>query len=158
MIQAVALWIVASKSFANRRHRLSQAKVRSTPSSSIPSACADGTFCCFRPSTRQQFEALGDVRALDDFKRPFAKLGELFGKLWACIATIGEEMAQPGIQRADRLDDANGAVAVLDIGRVNIDANQMTKRVGDDVALAPLDLLAGIKSVRSAGFGSPRRV
>ena len=108
----------------------------------------------YHPSAWQQDKAFGAVGAFDDFERPCAEPGQLLGELWACIIAISEEMAQPGIQRVDCLDDADGAVTVLDIGRVNIDANKMTERIGDDVALASLDLLAGIKTARSAGFSS----
>jgi hypothetical protein len=50
------------------------------------------------PASGQQFKAFGEIGAFDDFERPGTKLGEPFSQLWFCIATIREEMAQPGIQ------------------------------------------------------------
>jgi hypothetical protein len=44
------------------------------------------------------------------------------------------------------------AVAVLDIGGVNDGSDQQALRVGDDMALSALDLLARIKAPRPAAF------
>lgn len=40
---------------------------------------------------------------------------------------------------ADRTQDLDGPVSILDIGTVDDEPNQMAKRVGDDAALAALD-------------------
>ena len=60
------------------------------------------------------------------------------------IATIGEDVAQPGIERADRSKDARGAIAVLNAGFVHDEPDQVAFGVGDDVTLAALDFLSCI--------------
>jgi hypothetical protein len=73
-------------------------------------------------------------------------------QLIARIAAIGKHMAQPGIKGADRGEHLHRAITVLDVGGVNAQADEMALRVGDDVALASLDLLASIKAARAAAF------
>ncbi len=51
---------------------------------------------------------------------------------------------------ADGVQQFDGAIAVLDVGGVDLQADQMTFGVGDDVALAALDLLAGVVAARAA--------
>jgi hypothetical protein len=72
----LALAIVASKSFARRRFRLSQARVRSTTqrrgSSTKPAASA----------ARQQYKAGSVSGAFDDLDGPLAKFGE-------CVTQVG---------------------------------------------------------------------
>jgi hypothetical protein len=48
-------------------------------------------------------------------------------------------MAQPRVPRGDGFEDIRRAVAVLDAGTVHHKPDQQTKRVGDDMALAPVD-------------------
>src|SRR5487761_1834087 len=57
------------------------------------------------------------------------------------------------MERADGLDHPHGAIAILDIGGMNIEPDKVAKRIGDDVTLATVDLLAGIESARPAGPG-----
>jgi hypothetical protein len=63
---------------------------------------------------------------------------------------IGEDVAQPGEEIADRSQHADRAVAILDVGAVHLGADQEPVGVRDDVALAPIDLLAGVVPARSA--------
>jgi hypothetical protein len=51
-------------------------------------------------------------------------------------------VAQPGKQRVDRLDDQHRAIAILDIGGVDLGTDQQTSRVGHNVAVRPLIFLA----------------
>ena len=64
------------------------------------------------------------------------------GQLGAGIAAIGEDVAQPGKAEADRLDHGGSAVPVLNIGGMDQHEKQEAERVGNDVALAALDLLS----------------
>ena len=74
------------------------------------------------------------------------------------IAAVGEDVAQPGIERADRCEYARRAVAILDVGLVHEQADQIAFGVGDDVALAALDLLARVKPAWTAAFRSLHRL
>ena len=51
------------------------------------------------PSARQNFEPLRDVGASDYFERPFTNTFQRLAQFLAGIAAIGEDMAQPWIER-----------------------------------------------------------
>ena len=99
------------------------------------------------PSLGQDDEAMG-IAALDDLQAPAAGLGDEFGHLWPLVAGVGkdafdERKGSPcGAQQVAR------AVAILQIGRVDGDAQQEAKRIDEDVALAAGDLLARIETLR----------
>src|SRR5438132_1242518 len=61
-------------------------------------------------------------------------------------------MAQPPEEMADRSQQVGRAVSILDVGGVHLGANQMTAGIGNDVTLAPIDLLARIISPRPSTF------
>ena len=88
--------------------------------------------------------------AFDDFDGPLAEFGEGLAQVGAIINTVGEEMAQPGKQLVDGLDDKLGPIAILDIGGVHLGTDQQTASVGYDVALAALDLFGRIVPPRPA--------
>jgi hypothetical protein len=96
------------------------------------------------PASRQQFEALGDVGAFDDLQFPVADPGQCVAQFGAGIAAIGEHVAQPGKAGADGLKHSGGTVPILHRGAVHNQPHHEAERVGDDMALAALDLLAGI--------------
>ena len=104
------------------------------------------------PSAGQNFEALRRVGTFDDLYRPFADALQSLAQFISGIATIGKDMAQPGIARADRSKDARGAIAILNAGFVHDEPDQIALGVGDDVALAALDLLACVKAPWTAAF------
>jgi hypothetical protein len=59
----------------------------------------------------------GSVRsAFDDVDGPIAEFGEGLTQVGAVVDAVGEEMAQPGKQLMDGLDDEAGTIAILDIG------------------------------------------
>ena len=94
------------------------------------------------PSARQNFEPLRGVGASDYFERPFTNTFQRLAQFLAGIAAIGEDMAQPWIERADRSEHARGTIAILNVGLMHDQPDQIALRVGDDVALAALDLLS----------------
>jgi len=61
-------------------------------------------------------------------------------------------MAQPGVGVADRFEHTGSTVTILNIGGMNDKSDQKTNRVGDDVALAALDLFACIIAANPATF------
>lgn len=65
------------------------------------------------------------------------------------IAAVGEDMLDEGEPGAGALQHALGAVAILDIGGVDLDREQAAIGVGQDVALAPVDLLSGVIAFES---------
>lgn len=134
-IHASAEAIERSKSLARRRHRPSQAKVRSTTQR--------------RGRTSNPF-ALSDRLTISSTKRP--DLLELALQFWTRIAAVGENVAQPRPTLQDRLQNGRRAVAILDAGTVDDEADHQPGGVGNDVALAAIDLLARVKPPDSAAF------
>ena len=60
------------------------------------------------------------------------------------IAAIGEDAGDERVASARGLERQLAAVAVLDVGGMNAYREQASVGVGQDVPLAPCDLLAGI--------------
>src|ERR1019366_4535170 len=104
------------------------------------------------PSAGQNFEALRCVATFDDFYRPFADALQSLAQFISGITTIGEDVAQPGIARADRSKDTWSAITILSAGFVHNESDQVALSVGNDVALAALDLLASIKAPWATAF------
>ena len=87
--------------------------------------------------------------ALDDFQYPAAGVGSNLGHLRPLIARISKDALDEGKQARVRLSRTQrSAVAILDIGRMNDNVQQETKRVDQDMPLAARDLLARIEALR----------
>src|SRR5882762_9787668 len=110
------------------------------------------------PAPRQQLKADSVSGAFDDLDGPLAEFGESFGQVGAVVDTVGEEMAQPGKQLVDGLDDQHGTIAILDIGGVHLGADQQTASIGHNVALTPFDLLGRIVTTRPTALGGLGRL
>ena len=83
--------------------------------------------------------------AFDDFQLPSAGLGDSRGGLCSLIAGIGEDAQDEGKQCPRAwIENERRAVAILDIGGMNGNAQQETERVDEDVSLAARDFLARI--------------
>jgi hypothetical protein len=59
----------------------------------------------------------------------------------AVVDAVGKEVAQPGKQLVDGLDDQHRPIAILDIGGVHLGTDQQTASIGHNVALTAFDLL-----------------
>ena len=115
--------------------------------------------CAFdNPATGKHRKTRDIGAALDDFDRPVAKLGDRAVEPVASIGAVGKQMAQPGKQVVDGANDKRGTIAILHIGGVDFSADQQAQRVGDDLALATFDLLAGIIATRTAALGGLDRL
>ena len=77
-------------------------------------------------------------------------------QLIAAIDAIGKDVAQFGELGSQALQQRDGAMYVLHIGRMNVHGEQKAIGIGDDVALAPMDAFTGVKPARPAGFGGRR--
>ncbi len=115
-------------------------------------ASAPGEGALDHPAARLGREAADAVGAGGDLDRPGSAVGDGVAQLVAAIDAVGEDVPQAGEGPADRLEQRHGAVAVLDIGGVDLEGEQRALRIGDDVALAPLDPLSRIEAARAAAF------
>ena len=95
------------------------------------------------PATAEHLEAFGTGTPAHDFDDD---VGFVLGPLHqpAGIAAIGESVFDEGIAGTRGLQYRLAAIAILDGSGVDLDRKQATIGVGQDVTLAPLDLLAGV--------------
>ena len=104
------------------------------------------------PAARQHLEALGRVGTLDDLELPVSHAVEGVGKLLGIVAVVGPDQLQPREQRLELLEQIDGAVAILHIGRMHDGVQQEALRVGRDVAFDALDFLGRIEADRINPF------
>ena len=107
----------------------------------------EGTFD--DPAPRQELEALGALRSLDDFDGPRSAMGQCGDELIAAVNPVGKDMAKLGELEPQMFQQRYGSVDILDIGLVYAHGEQETIGVGDDVALAPMDAFASVESART---------
>jgi hypothetical protein len=87
--------------------------------------------------------------AFDDLDDPAA--GSVGGERYArsLITCIGKDFQNEGPERARAgVEHPSRAVAILNVGGVNRNAQQEAKRVDKDVSLAPCDLLCPVVALR----------
>ena len=107
----------------------------------------------YDPTAWKDHETPVGIGPFDDLEGPFADPAQRLPEFVASIAAIGKHMAQPREAVDDLGQHQRCAVAVLDVGGVDHGVDQVALSVGDDVALAALDLLARIIATRTPGFG-----
>ena len=122
-----------------------------------PVAAEPGEAALDDPAPGQENEASGRVGALDDGQLEPLVAGR-GGPDLALIAAVGEDQGEKGEAAADAREQRGQPVAVLDAGGMNDAAQQQAQRVDQDVALAAVDLLAGIVAARAAAFAGPDRL
>ncbi len=83
------------------------------------------------------------LRAFDDFNNPAIPANRPIHKLPGVTAVGPDDLKAPP-SRTELFDQQLATVAVLDVGRVNDQRENQAERVNDDMALAPLGLLARI--------------
>lgn len=92
------------------------------------------------------------VGPLDDLDRPLADPMQPAPEFLAAVSAIGKDVTQPGIAVADGPKHGRRAVTVLPASPVDEKADHEAERVGEDMTLAPFDLLAGVEAVLAAAF------
>src|SRR5271156_3638711 len=86
------------------------------------------------PSPWEQLKSSRVSGAFDDLDGPVAEFSEGVAQVGASVSAVGEEMAQPGKQLVDGLDDKPGIIAILDVGGVHLGTDQQTGGIGHNVA------------------------
>lgn len=99
------------------------------------------------PALGQNDEAM-ELAALDDLDRPSPGGGNRGGHAWSLVAAIADDPLDEGEQAACAPQRLVGAVAILDVGRVDEDAHEQAERIDEDVALATRDFLARVIALR----------
>lgn len=95
------------------------------------------------PAARQHLEALGAGTASDDLERDAGLVGGPLHET-AGIAAIGADAVDERVALARALERELATVAVLEVGTVDADCKQPAVGIGQDVALAPGDLLGRV--------------
>src|SRR5689334_14045343 len=98
------------------------------------------------PTSRQEVKALGADRAPDDLEAQSLP-GRRAGGDIALIARVGEQELEPGKPSSDASTGQAQAVTILDVGGMNDQPQRQAQRVGDEMALAAVHLLAGVPRV-----------
>ena len=98
------------------------------------------------------------VRAFEDLQSPRPGPRDGIGHPRPCIATVPHDALDEGEAPAGLTQQRLPAIAILNVGGVNVHVQQKAERVDEDVTLAPEDLLArviagGIK--RTPPFSAP---
>jgi len=88
------------------------------------------------------------VAAFDDLQGPASRIGNRLGGLRSLVAGVGEDALDEGEGGSGLAQNLAQAVAILDVGRMDDDAQQEAERVDEDMPLAPRDFLARIKALR----------
>ena len=89
------------------------------------------------------------VVALDDLQLPGAGLGNGGAGLGSLITGVGENAFEEREQAACApIQDQFGAIAILNIGRMDGDIQEEAERVDEDMSLAARDFLARVEALR----------
>lgn len=72
------------------------------------------------PASGQEPEALDPGRPLDDLNRPRSAMGECIDKLFAAITPIGKDVVKPWKAVSQALQQRNGTIDILNVGRMNM--------------------------------------
>lgn len=99
------------------------------------------------PALGQDLEAR-EGWAFDDFDLPNSRARDGAGHLRALIAAVRVDALDEGEQPTRPAQEIEGAVAVLNVSRMDDDVQKKAERIDEDMALAAFDLLARIKARR----------
>ena len=86
------------------------------------------------------------IRSNPTRSSPAPDVDQRIAQLWPCIATIRKDMAWFRGFMPEFPKHAHGPVTILNVGGMNTERQQIAAGIDHDVALAALDLLAGIVS------------
>src|ERR1700752_2211094 len=104
------------------------------------------------PAPGQELDPFDPGWSLDDLDRPRAAVRECIDELFAAINPIGKDMPQSGKAVVQALQQRDGAMDILNVSGMNVYSQQQAVGIGNDVALAPVEALAGVKTAGTAGL------
>ena len=109
------------------------------------------------PALGQNDEAV-QVRALDDLQRPRPGAPDQGAHLRSGVATVADDALDEGKAPPGLAQQRLRPIPILNVGGMDVDVQQQAKRVDEDVALAPEDLLARViagRIKRAPPFNAP---
>ena len=89
------------------------------------------------PASGQELEAFDPGRSLDNLDCPFPAMGERIDELFAAINSVGKDMPKPGKAIAQVLQQRHRTMDVLNVGGMDVNGQEETVRIGDNVPLRP---------------------
>jgi hypothetical protein len=104
------------------------------------------------PSSRQNLKPFGGVGSPHDLDDPAANADQSVTQLWSSISSVGKHMAQLGGLALEPSEHVRRTVAVLNVGAMHPQRNQVAAGIGHYVALATLDPLARVKTANPSIF------
>src|ERR1043166_135447 len=104
------------------------------------------------PPPRLGLKRAHALAARDNLDRPFADVRDCVEQLGAAVDAVGEEVTQPAEPPTDSLQQRHRSMIVLDVGRMDLNREQPSFRVGHQMTLAPLHSLGRIKPPWTATF------
>ncbi len=98
------------------------------------------------------------VRAFDDLQRPRPGPRDQIGHPRPCITTVSNDALNKGEAPAGLTQQRFPAIAILNVGGVDVHVQQKAERIDEDVTLAPEDFLARViagRIKRTPPFNAP---
>jgi len=88
------------------------------------------------------------IAALDDLQGPDAGVGDHLRHLCTLIASVGKDALDERKGSSCCAQQVTCAIAILNVGWVDGDAQQQAERIDEDVPFAARDLFARVESLR----------
>jgi hypothetical protein len=120
---------------------------RETPASAEPSEGA-----LDNPASGQELEAFDAGRSLYNLNGPFAATGESIDKLLSAIDPVGKDMLKPGKTLSQAFQQRHGSMNILNVCGMDVDGQKKPIGINDNVALAPINTLTGVKAPWTTGL------
>lgn len=110
-----------------------------------PTAAAEPTERSFNdPPLREHLEAARLIGALDDLDLPVTERPHRGGRSGTLVRAVGGDARDERERPARLFEQRQGAITILDVGRVNVGRQDQAERVDQDMTLLPFDLLARV--------------
>ena len=114
-------------------------------------ASAEPGKCAFdNPATGQKLEAFDTLGPLNNLDGPRTTVGERLEKLFTAVDPVGKDVAQLGKLHSYLLQQRHRAMAVLDVGRMNMNPEKQAIGIGHNVPLAAVNALSRVIAARPA--------
>ena len=104
------------------------------------------------PAPRQELEAFDPGRPFYNLDVPPPAMGKCVDELFPAIHPVGEDVLKLGKAVSQALQQGDSTVDILNVCGMNMDSQEETVGVGNDVSLTAIDALARVKAGWAAGL------